>query len=478
MKSKWFAIPMILMTSLVLASCSGTASTPTQTAGGETAGATQGSITEYFTDPYAYCAAVGQIDSPDERYTGAAMTDGLFKDYLVAAGLDTSTDYPDTFKQMTIWRCMDSRVYACNFGANIPCNSKADTNQTPTQAMTDFCTQNPGRSEIPMSVTGHSTIYSWRCNQTTPEILDQIDSIDAAGYASSFWTLLSENAAASASQPEASVTTPAQKEQIVFYSNRDGGANNIYSLTIGTDTPFILSQDQNGYFSGPFSPDGTRLLFTGFGLTNTYVGVMNSDGSNPVDLTKSTDWDDSFADWSPDGTYIVFTSYRDNNNEIYMMDASGGQIARLTNHGKDDFAPAWSPDGYKIAFLSDRDNQTGIYSIYLMNTDGSGLIRLTNDGGNDYTPRWSPDGSKIAFRSIQDGQSDIYTIEINSSKIVNLTNSPAEEWSPAWSSDGSQIAFQTNRDGNWEIYIMNADGSNPTNVTNDPSDDQLPFWKP
>jgi hypothetical protein len=143
-----------------------------------------------ISNPFAYCAAVGQIDAPDARYTGQKMSDEFFKDYLKAAGLDPATDYPDTFKQMTIWRCMDSKVYACNFGANIPCDSKANTDKTPTQAMADFCKENQNADFIPMSVTGHNVIYSWHCVNDAPEMLDQIDTVDAAGYQSSFWVVV------------------------------------------------------------------------------------------------------------------------------------------------------------------------------------------------------------------------------------------------------------------------------------------------
>jgi hypothetical protein len=145
---------------------------------------------ETYSDPFAYCAAVGQIDTPDARYTGPLMSDSLFKDYLKAAGLDPSTNYPDAFKQMTTWRCMDSKVYACNFGANIPCDSKANTDKTPTQAMIDYCTQSPDSDFIPASVTGHTVIYSWHCKKDVPEILDQVFTVDAAGYQSSFWVAL------------------------------------------------------------------------------------------------------------------------------------------------------------------------------------------------------------------------------------------------------------------------------------------------
>jgi Tol biopolymer transport system component len=478
--NKWFVFLIVAFSLIVQTACSSSTATSDKTGVPATIAPSQAATAATYADPFAYCAVMGQIDTPDVRYTGPTMNDDLFNDYLIAAGLDPSTSYPDNFKQMTIWRCMDNKVYACNFGANIPCNSKADINKTPSQAMNDYCTQNPDNTFIPMSVTGHSTIYDWHCDKTTAEILDQFDTVDIAGYQSSFWTLLTANASAviSTTQPAANATPPAGNKQIIFYSNRDGGVNNIYLLTIGNTSPFILTQGQDSYFSGPYSPDGNRILFTGFGLTNSYVGVMNADGSNPVNLTNQTNSDDAFPAWSPDGTQIVFTSNRDGNNEIYVMNSTGGQLKRLTNNPRDDFAPSWSPDGKKIAFLSDRDNETGVYSIYQMNPDGSGVTRLTHDNGNDYTPSWSPDGNKVVFRLIQNGQSDIYTIAADGSGMTDLTNNPAEDWSPTWSPDGSQIAFQSNRDGNWEIYVMNANGSNQVNVTNDPSDDQSPYWKP
>lgn len=476
MNRKWIFFVTVMVFLTLLVSCN-SSNAPTAPTGIPDASApSQTSTTAAYRNPYAYCAAVGQVDAPDARYTGPVMSDALFKDYLIAAGLNPATDYPDTFKQMTIWRCMDSKVYACNFGANIPCSSKADTNKTPTQAMNEYCVQNPGSTFIPMSITGHSTIYNWHCNKTTAEALDPFTTVDAAGYQTSFWTLLTENAPAV--QHTAGVSSLADGEQIVFYSNRNKGMNTIYLLTVGSTSPVSLTQGPDTYFSGPFSPDRSRILFTGFGLTKSYVGVMNADGSSPQNLTNQANSDDAFPAWSPDGTQIVFTSNRDGNNEVYVMDSTGGQLKRLTNNPRDDFAPSWSPDGKRITFLSDRDNDTGEYSIYLMASDGSDVIRLTQSNGNDYTPSWSPDGSKILFRSVQQGQSDIYTVNAEGSGLTDLSNNPAEDWAPTWSPDGSMIAFQSNRDGDWEIYVMNADGSNQINVTNDPSDDQSPFWKP
>jgi hypothetical protein len=196
MKNKSFASILALMTLLspLLAACStATSAISTQSSSSfppATPISTEAASQETFSDPFAYCAAVGQIDAPDARYNGPLMSDALFRDYLKSAGLDPDGDFPEAFKQMTIWRCMDKKVYACNFGANIPCDSKANTDKTSTQAMIDYCKEFPDDDFIPMSVTGHAVIYSWHCVGDTPEILDQIDTVDAAGYQSNFWQLV------------------------------------------------------------------------------------------------------------------------------------------------------------------------------------------------------------------------------------------------------------------------------------------------
>jgi Tol biopolymer transport system component len=441
-----------------------------------------------YSDPFEYCAAVGTIDSPDTRYSGPEITDAIINGYKVAASLEASTMPMEIFMKTTTWRCMDNQVYACNFGANLPCSSKANTDKTPTQAMEDYCAVNPDSDFIPMSVTGHSTIYSFHCVNTTPELLDQIENVDAAGYLAQIWYPIDPNAPSiptpTPEPTEAPTSGPTQapislggSDQILFTSNRSGDYDDLYLLDFTSSQVTRLTQGDSNTFPGPFSPDGIQILFTGYELTNSYVGLMNADGSNPVDLTQA-EVDEGFPNWSPNGKQIAFTSRRDGNNEIYVMNANGSQPKRLTDNPHDDFAPAWSPDGHLIAFVSDRDHTADIYSIYLMNADGSKVTRLGNDKGSDYTPNWSPDGKQIVFRSSLDGTSDIYVVNIDGSGLRNLTNNSAEDWSPAWSPDGSLIVFQTNRDGNWEIYAMNADGTDPQNLTNNPTDDQMPYWAP
>jgi TolB protein len=266
--------------------------------------------------------------------------------------------------------------------------------------------------------------------------------------------------------------------QLVFDSTRAGPYRDLYVMNSDGTQVSRLTQGEADNLAGPWSPDGQRIVYTAFGLTNSVIAVINADGSQPVSLSAIQGSDEGFPDWSPDGSQIAFTSRRDGNNEIYVINADGSNPVRLTDAPGDDFAPSWSPDGTQIAFVSDRDHEAGVYDLYIMDADGSPVTRLTNDTAIDYSPDWSPDGSQIVFRSHHDGPADIYVIHADGSGLRRLTDDPADDWAPTWSPDGTTIAFQSNRDGNWEIYLMSADGSNPVNLTNDLGDDQLPYWRP
>lgn len=139
-----------------------------------------------FTDPFAYCKAVGTIDAPDERYTGPAVTERIAAGLRDAFGLPASASIAP-FLRGTSWRCMNGALYACNVGANLPCQAKADTSRTPTAAMIQFCTVQPEAAAIPMVVTGRETVYLWRCLQGVPLILKQVTSPDERGFLANIW---------------------------------------------------------------------------------------------------------------------------------------------------------------------------------------------------------------------------------------------------------------------------------------------------
>jgi hypothetical protein len=150
---------------------------------GEAAGRSPG---QSFSDPFAYCAAVGTIDAPDESYTGPPVPDAVARGLREAFRAPASAPL-EVFARGTSWRCMDGKVYACTVGANLPCQGRADTDRAPRPPLADFCHQNPDADVVPMVVTGRETVYEWRCAGGAPVIVRQVTSPDARGFLSNIW---------------------------------------------------------------------------------------------------------------------------------------------------------------------------------------------------------------------------------------------------------------------------------------------------
>ena len=200
MKKYWigFLFTLAMLMALVVTACTAPAIAQNSTLPAATE--TTARVTETpvgaqatYTDPFAYCSGVGTIDTPDSRYTGVPLPDSIIQGFLKAAGLQNNGEPMELLQKTTMWRCMNKAVYVCNIGANLPCDSKADTNKSPTQAMLDFCKASQNADSIPMSVTGHATIYSWHCAKDTPAVLDQVEQVDAAGYITNIWYELPPN---------------------------------------------------------------------------------------------------------------------------------------------------------------------------------------------------------------------------------------------------------------------------------------------
>jgi Tol biopolymer transport system component len=144
-------------------------------------------------------------------------------------------------------------------------------------------------------------------------------------------------------------------------------------------------------FGGPtWSPDGRRIAFrAGFSLSTGFdIHVMNSDGSNQVNLTKSRiPHNEESPAWSSDGQRIAYVDYAGNKAQIYAMNVDGSGQRNLSANPAKDTGPAWSPDSGHIVFTSDRD---GNDEIYVMNADGSNQINITNNSAQDNSPNLVP----------------------------------------------------------------------------------------
>lgn len=224
----------------------------------------------------------------------------------------------------------------------------------------------------------------------------------------------------------------------------------------GSGLTRLTYHNKRNYARDPaWSLDKNKIAFS----DDDDIYVMNSDGSDLVNLTNSPDNYDSTPIWSPDGQKIAFCSGLKNvggNGKLYVMDADGSdQTVLLDRCG---FNPEWSPDGTKIAF--------GNSSIYVVNISDGSLTELIKETGT--SPSWSPDGQKIVYANAGSPSSKFFVINADGSGLTQLTDFPASEYWPNWSPDGQFIVFHSNRHGTgsrFGLYIMNADGSGVTRLT-------------
>jgi TolB protein len=181
-----------------------------------------------------------------------------------------------------------------------------------------------------------------------------------------------------------------------------------------------------------------------------------------------------FGQTSSDAAKLLCVSNRTGNAEIFLIDADGKNSVNLTKSGAENTFPTWSPDGKKIAFTSDRD---GHLQLYVMDADGSNVKRLTDNPSSDRAPAWSPDGKQIAFCRNQ----EVYVMNADGSDPKNLTDNPSFNADPSWAPDGKRIAFTSNRSGQgFHLYVMDADGKAPQQFSeaNNPFGYVFPAWSP
>ncbi|HEX8292194.1 MAG TPA: hypothetical protein VF570_10585, partial [Pyrinomonadaceae bacterium] len=328
-------------------------------------------------------------------------------------------------------------------------------------------------------------------------------------------------------------------QKIAYTSWGQFGANaDVWVMNSDGTNPVNLTDHAAYDYLPSWSPDGSKLAFTSDRSGNLDVWVMNSDGTNPHNLTNYYARD-YYAAWSPDGSKLVFTCADRanvfNGDDLCVMNADGSNVVNITRSDSvNDGMAAWSPDGQKVIFNSRRD---GNWDLYVVNADGTGEARLTTalnqelaatwqalsaplptptpTPGPTATPTPTPEptptptpeptptpqptptatptpvptatptpapgpGGRVLFVSRRDGSDDIFVANADGTGAVNLTNSPARDYEPAWSHDGRQIVFASNAtsDGQMEVFVMNADGTGRRRLTFDGSDGANFRWSP
>ncbi|MCA1570333.1 MAG: hypothetical protein LC798_08470 [Chloroflexi bacterium] len=201
------------------------------------------------------------------------------------------------------------------------------------------------------------------------------------------------------------------------------GGPTISVIDLSGGKPIELAEDAS---TPRWSPDGQRIAFISVDMAGlnepvappSELRIVNADGSGPETLAEANPFADRPA-WSPDGTRIAFTGGSETEGTIDVADLDSGEVATVAEAGSASLTePAWSPDGERIAFaISSFTLFSSEAAIGVVSTTGGEVERIgALEDAFVASPAWSPDGAWLAaVRSAgMEMTSDLILIELAS----------------------------------------------------------------
>ena len=153
---------------------------------------------------------------------------------------------------------------------------------------------------------------------------------------------------------------------------------------------------------------GLLFFYLSFNVIPSVETASGAQPTNEAELRESP-YDKSALDLKAIPFKIIYETYREiegrGNWELFLMNADGSNATNITRTPDvDEMYPHVSPDGTKVCFVTDEKRaKIKVRNVYYMNIDGTGRVKVA-----DYArgPCWSPDGKTIAY--LQD-EYDRYT---------------------------------------------------------------------
>ena len=229
-----------------------------------------------------------------------------------------------------------------------------------------------------------------------------------------------------------------------------------------------------------FSPDGSRIAFTGQYDGDEQVYVIPASGGVPRQLTyypargplaPRWGYDNQVYDWSPDGRAVLFRSLRYStdlsDSRLFLASAEGGLPVPLPmpESGAGDL----SPDGTRVVYSPlFRDFRTWkryeggwAQELYIFDRETHVVERVTTHRRADRDPMWI--GNAIYFTSDRDGTLNLYSYDLSSRETTQLTDS--DTWDLRWPGDdgANRIVYELN--GELQIYSIDDGTSRPISIT-------------
>ena len=163
--------------------------------------------------------------------------------------------------------------------------------------------------------------------------------------------------------------------KIACWINNGGDSVGIVVMNKDGSNPKLIVK---GYYP-EFSPDGQKIIYQNPSSTNEEgLYIMDIDGTDNKFISNIPYQTQPM--FSPDGSKIVFSNFTDN-FDIYLINSDGSNLVNLTNSNDGETQPVFSSDGSKIVFVR-YDITSKNDKLCSMNIDGSNQKVIYEDNSN------------------------------------------------------------------------------------------------
>jgi tricorn protease len=257
-------------------------------------------------------------------------------------------------------------------------------------------------------------------------------------------------------------------------------AGDLWTASTRGGTAVRLTSHPGVELFAKFSPDGSRIAFTGQYGGDEQVYVMPADGGAPRQLTfyptagplpERWGYDNQVYGWTPDGKSVLFRSTRDaysrTHSRLYTVPAAGGAASALPMP----FAGAghFSSDGKRIVyspvwrdFRSEKRYSGGwANDLYIFDLEHPAVAQVTNDPRADRDPMWI--GSAIYFNSDRGGTFNLYRYDVGTRETRQVTH--YTDWDVRWPSADADGDIVYELDGELHLYDTRDEQDRPLAIT-------------
>ena len=235
--------------------------------------------------------------------------------------------------------------------------------------------------------------------------------------------------------------------------------------------PIQLTFGPMAFFLGSVTPDGKKLLVSGFQTRTELVRYDVSSKQFVPFLGGISGYEVSF---SRDGKQFAYVDALDETLWIGKMDSS--EKVQLTYAPDQAALPRWSPDGKQIAYIAHQAGKP--WKVCLISTQGGTPEELVPGDTTEGDPTWSADGTRIAFsRGLPAGQqqSDIRIMDLKTRQVTVIPDSEGK-FSPRWSPDGRYLAALNLENLSKTLFLFDFQTSKWSEWLTDPESIQYPAW--